>query len=133
MKPPDELTPKQEAAVLALMSAPTTDDAARQVGVSPVTLWRWLQLPAFRDRYRAARRQALEQAVGRLQRIADEAVEALRRNLTCGNPSVEVRAAQAVLEQATRGVELIELEARIAELERAAEAERGAKERRWRA
>ena len=132
MKPPDGLTPKQEAAVAALLAV-GVDEAARRVGVSPVTIWRWQQDPVFREHYRTVRRQALEQATGRLQRLAGDAVEALERNLTCGVPSAEIRAAQAILEQAAKGVELIELEARIAELEQVAETEQGARGRRWRA
>ena len=129
----EKLERKQELAIIALLTEPTVEEAAQAVGVSPVTLWRWMQLEDFRAQYRAARRQALENAVAQLQRTAGEAIEALRRNLACGVPSVEVRAAQVILEQAAKGVELIELEARIAELERVAENEQGAKDQRWRA
>lgn len=86
-------------------------------GASEVTLWRWMQRPDFADRYRAARRTALEGAITHLQQAAGEAAAALRRNLGCVVPSVEVRSALGILEQAFRGAELLDLEERIAALE----------------
>ena len=47
-----------------------------------------------------------------------EAVETLRRNLTARNPSIQVRAAIALLEQGFKAVEAHDLVQRIAELER---------------
>ena len=113
----EKLGRKQELAIIALLNQPTVEEAAQAVGLSQVTLWRWMQLDDFRAQYRAARRQALENGIARLQGTTGEAVGALRRNLACGAPSVEVRAAQVILEQAAKGVELIELEARIEALE----------------
>ena len=45
------------------------------------------------------------------------AVEALVRNLKCDHPAVEVSAARVILDQSYRGVELLEMEARITVLE----------------
>jgi hypothetical protein len=50
-------------------------------------------------------------------------VDTLEINLACEVPSVEVRAALGILEHACRGVELLDLESRLAALE-AAEAAR---------
>jgi hypothetical protein len=116
----EKLERKQELAIVALLQQPPVEEAATAVGVAPVTLWRWLQQPDFGEQYRAARRQVLEHAVTQLQQAASEAVGTLTRNLTCGVPSVEVRAAQAILDQAARGLEVLDLEARIAALEQAA-------------
>ena len=116
----EKLERKQELAIVALLQQPTVDEVAQAVGVAPVTLWRWLQQADFREQYRAARRQVLEHAVTRLQQATSDAVATLRRNLTCRVPSVEVRAAQAILDQAVKGVEVLDLEARIAALEGAA-------------
>jgi hypothetical protein len=74
--------------------------------------------PEFKARYRAARRQVVESAVGRLQQAATLAVDALTRNLTCGIPAVEVGAARSVLDQAIKAVELIDLAERVEALER---------------
>ncbi len=124
----DKLSRKHEQAIAALLSTPSIPAAAKAVGIGEATLWRWLQLPDFSAAYRAARRQVVERAVSELQAAASEAVETLKRNLTCENPGVEIRAAQIVLEQAVKGVELIDLQERVERLESLlAEQEKGKK------
>ena len=115
--------PRQtEAAILALLAEPTIEAAAGRAGVSKSTLLRWQQNPSFRDRYRAARRAIVEGSIGRLQQATGAAVEALQRNLTCGVPAGEIAAAKAIIDQALRGVELVDLAERVEALEQAAEA-----------
>jgi hypothetical protein len=109
---------KGEALIAALLTEPTHAAAAAKAGVSEATAQRWLRKPGFVAAYRAARRAVVEAAVGRLQQVAAEAVEVLRRNMGCGNPAVEVRAAALVIEKAVSGVELIDLATRVEELER---------------
>jgi len=128
---------RQEIAIAALISEPTVEGAAAKAGIAPVTLWRWLRDDSgFREAYRAARRQVIEQAVANLQRAAGEAVETLRTNLHADSPSVQVRAAVAILEHAYRGAEVLDLaerinalEAQVADTERANEGQR--KAARW--
>ena len=126
----EKLTRKQEQAIAALLSTPTLKDAAQASGVSEVSLWRWMQLPEFQAQYRTARRQIVERAVSELQAATGEAVETLKRNLHCEQASVEIRAAQIILEQAVKGVELIDLQERVEALEQAAEQPQG-KVKRW--
>jgi hypothetical protein len=118
----EKWTRKHHEAVLALVSAPTVTRAAEQIGVSEKTLWRWMQREDFREQYRAARRQVVDVALINLQQAAGEAVETLRCNLTCGTPSVEVRAAVAILEQTLKAVELEDLDVRLKALEQHMEA-----------
>jgi hypothetical protein len=68
----------------------------------------------------------VEGAIGHLKQAATEAVATLRRNLTCGTPSVEVRAATAILDQATKAVELFDMVERVERLEARLEASGGA-------
>ena len=84
---------QQDRAILALLTEPTVEAAARVADVAPATIWRWSQQADFRAKLRDARRAVVEGAIGRLQQAATEAVSTLQRNLTCGTPSVEVRAA----------------------------------------
>ena len=109
---------KGEAVIAALLTQPTHAAAAAAAGVSEATVQRWLRRPEFSTAYRLARRAVVETAVGRLQQATADAVDALRRNLTCGMPAVEVRAAVAVLDQAVNGVVLIDLESQVEELKR---------------
>src|SRR6266536_2429950 len=107
----------EEQSILALLTHATIPEAASACGVSESTLWRWLQQPDFQTRYRAARRQVVEGALANLQQATSEAATTLQRNLTCGVPSVEIRAAVAILDQAVKAVELLDLEERVEALE----------------
>ncbi len=129
----DELTRNQERALLALLSESTMAAAAEKANVAEVTIWRWLQLPAFQTRYRQARRQVVEGAIAGLQQATTEAVACLRdvmsdRTAPAGS---RVSAAKAVLDGAIAGVELVELAARIDALEAAVAPSRDSKVRRW--
>jgi len=108
---------KQESAIAALLTERTHADAAAKAGISEATLARWLRVPAFIVAYRAARLRVVEAAIARLQRATGAAVRALTRNLRCGFPSAEIRAADLILAWAARGVELIDLAERVAALE----------------
>jgi hypothetical protein len=119
MSTPDrELTPKQTAAALALLTEGTKEKAAARVGVSVATLRRWEKDPAFLDAVRAARRRVVEDTVSGLQAACAEAVAALARNLTCGKPAAEIRAAEVILDRAAKGVELVDLIAEVEELKK---------------
>jgi transposase-like protein len=124
----DKLSRTHEKAIAALLSTRTIGEAAKACGVNDATLWRWLQLPDFAAQYRLARRQVVERAISELQAATSEAVETLKRNLHCENPAVEIRAAQVIIEQAVKGVELIDLQERVERLESLlAEQEKGKK------
>jgi hypothetical protein len=109
---------KGGAVIAALLTEPTHAAAAAKAGVSEATVQRWLRDPAFAAAYRAARRAVVESAVGRLQQAAAKAVDALERNLTCGQAGAEIRAAVAVLDKAAWGVEFLDMAARLEDLER---------------
>jgi hypothetical protein len=108
---------KQDRAILALLTERSVEAAARSADVAPATIWRWSQQAEFRTRLRAARRAVVEGAIGRLQAAATEAVDTLQRNLTCGTPSVEVRAAATILDQAIKAIELFDIVERVEQLE----------------
>jgi hypothetical protein len=114
----EKLSRKQEQAVIALLSEPTIEAAARKAGVSYRTLKSWLTRPEFQAAYRDARRQLVEQSVAWLQRTALQAAATLRRNLRCGKPAAEIAAAVAILDRALKGIDVLDHEARLGELER---------------
>src|SRR5262249_19805854 len=124
----EKLSRKQEQAIAALLSEPTVEAAAKQADVSHNAMKGWLKNPAFQAAYRAAKRAVLEETVAALQRAAGDAVEALKRNLTCAQPASEIRAAQVILEQAAKGLESVNLLAEIEELRRRLEEQEQAHE-----
>ncbi len=123
----EELGAKHDAAILALLSSRNIEEAARAVEVDPRTLYRWLKEPAFNARYREAKRAAFSQAIARLHQMAGAAVATLGKVMVDSNTpaSTRVRAADSVLAHAAKAIELEDIEARVAELERAAETKGG--------
>jgi hypothetical protein len=112
----EKMSRKQEQAIAALLAEDTVERAAAAASVPYRTLKNWLTLPAFCAAYRRARTQLLERVVARLLNTTTEAVATLKRNLTCGKPSTEVRAALALIQQSLHGVEVLDLENEVAEL-----------------
>jgi hypothetical protein len=113
-----KLPHKQEEILSALLIQPNMESAADAAKVSISTVRRYMQLPEFKKQYLEARRQILDFAIKSLQHITSMAVEALLRNLTCGNPNIEVKAAIVIINQSLKATELLDLENRIDILEK---------------
>jgi hypothetical protein len=113
----DKLSRKMEAAVAALLSEATLEGAAAKAEVGARTLRRWLKLPAFQSAYAGARQELLARSVALLLAATGHAVDTLRAALDAGRTADQVRAAVAILTQAHRGVEVLDLEARLSALE----------------
>ena len=115
---------KMEEAVAALLTQRNQEEAARAVGIGTATLLRWQKEPEFQAAYRAARRAAHAQSVARLQQATSAAVTTLLKVMVDPStpPSTKVRAADSVLDHSAKAIELEDIDARVVELERAAEA-----------
>src|SRR5262245_62049894 len=101
----EKLTRKEESLIGALLTESTGAAAAAKAGVSEATVGRWLRLPAFREAYRAARRELVEGAVGRIQAATGQAVDTLLAVAKGGRKDGDrVRAAVALLDHAFRGL-----------------------------
>ena len=113
---------KKEEANAALLTQRNIEEAAKAVGIGANTLPRWLKVPEFQTAYREARRAAFGQAVARLQQGTSAAATTLLKTMIDpGTPaSVRVRAAEAIFNHAAKGIEIEDIEARVAALETAA-------------
>ena len=107
----------REKALVGLLETSSVTDAAKQSGLSARTIYRYLAEDDFMKEFRRARRDAVEASIGQIQAATGEAVETLKKNLSCENPSVEVRAAQIILDTAYKGVELMDIVERLEILE----------------
>jgi len=110
---------KQEEAIAALLTQRNIEEAARVTGIGSTTLVRWLQMPEFQAAYRDARRAAFSQSIARLQQASSAAVSVLVKIMVDPDAptSSRVRAADVVLERASKAIELEDLDHRIAQLE----------------
>ena len=98
-------------------------DFEAEVLLSPATLLRWQKESEFDTAYREAKRAAFSQSMARLHQMASAAVTTLGKALVDPNtpPATRVRAADSILDHTAKAIELEDLEARLAQLERSAE------------
>jgi hypothetical protein len=107
----------REKALNSLLQSATITDAAQKCGLSEKTLRRYLEDAEFQMEFRAARRIVFEQNIVRLQSLHSGAVDTLERNLNCENPSVEVRAAQIIIEGNRKDFETLDILERLEKIE----------------
>ena len=114
---------KQEEAIAALLSHRSIEEAAHASGVGYKTLLRWMKEPEFDAEYRSAKRAAYGQSIARLQQASSAAVTTLLKLMVDQNvpASTRARCADSVLGHTVKAIELEDIEARIAALERATE------------
>lgn len=117
----DNLSAKQDKAIAALLSEPTIAAAADKLGVNDRQIYRWLEESEFVAAYRAARREAVGQAIARLQQTSSHAVTVLLSLMADRKTPATVRlnAASKVLEFAVKAIELDDIQARLEALEQA--------------
>ena len=117
---------KKEEAIAALLLHPTVEQAARSVNLGTKTLARWMKLPEFEAAYRKARHDAFCKTIARLQHGSSSAVSTLLKIMVDKETpaSTRVRAAQSVLDHATKAFELDDIDARLHILEQQRENEK---------
>ena len=121
-----KLNRKMEAVIAALLTQKNQEEAARTAGISPATLLRWHKLPEFQKAYREARRAAHGQSIARLQQATSAAVSTLLKVMVDPSTpaSTKVRAADSVLDHSAKSIELEDIDARLADIERNLEAQK---------
>ena len=112
---------KKEEAIIALLSQPSVEQAARAASIGPRTLLRWLQMPEFKAAYYKARRDAFGHATARLQQASGAAASTLLKIMVDKDAptSSRLRAAESILSHGAKAIEIEDIEARVAALEAA--------------
>ena len=104
--------------LLALACGLSAEQAARQAGVSVKTAYRRLQDPAFAGRLGDLRAEMLARAAAMLTAAAVESVRTLADLLKPANaPATRLHAARAILEHGVKLRALVEVKARLHDLE----------------
>ena len=114
---------QREKLILALLQQPNLDKAAESIGMSKATAWRIMRTSEFEEQFRRARRQTFSQTTARLQHGSNAAASVLLKIMTDQQApaAARVRAADLVLDRAAKAIELEDIDARVTELERAAD------------
>jgi transposase-like protein len=122
---------KKEEAIAALLTHRTIEEAARSLDIATKTLLRWMKEPEFDAAYRAAKRAAFGQSIARLHHLSSAAVSTLGKIMldSATPPGTRVRAADSILDDTTKAIEIEDIDARVRELEQATEANKGGRGR----
>jgi len=115
--PRDDLTPKQVKTLTALLAGRSVEAAAKEVGVNPATVHRWLNEPSFKAARDAGQRELAELGLSLLLSLVRAAVgvqaEHLREHTRM---QIRQRASEFVIEHALKWIELEDMKARVDEL-----------------
>jgi uncharacterized protein YggE len=120
----EELEPKEDLFLAALLSESTVQDAAAKAGITARTGHRYLATEEFQKAYKLARKEAVNHAIQMVQSAMTEAIVTLRTIMTDPETpaTVRVSAARTILDNGFKAAELEEFGDRIERLEELAEA-----------
>jgi len=105
------------AAVFAIASTATIEQAARLAKISRSTLFRWMTDQSFMNQLRAARSEVFASAIGTLKAATGKAAAVLLDLLSSKKEMTRFRASSAILDLALRIHEGEELDERLRRLE----------------
>ena len=101
-----------------LITAPSLEEGCRKARVSKTTVYAWLKEPGFQAELKRLRQALLDEAFDRLKVGMTQAVDKLLSLLEAdGQLGIQLRAAQTLLDQGIKAVELQDLAHRLEELE----------------
>jgi hypothetical protein len=104
--------------LIALASGLTIRKAAKVAEVSVATVMRRMEEESFRQELAKVRARMIDQAIGRLSKSMAAASTTLHKLLNANSEMCRLAAARSILELGTKLRESVELEERLAELER---------------
>ena len=115
----NELNQRQHKFLKALLTTATVEEASQQASITRKTAYKYLNDPIFKEAYRDARRDAMQQVTTTLQATSVKAVHTLAEVLDDkdATASAKVQASRSILEFAYRAIELDDITARLEELE----------------
>ena len=124
------LSHRQHLAIAEILASPSLEEARRRVKAGKHTFYGWMKEPAFTAELVRQREAVVQQAFDRLKAGLTQAVDKLFELLSVeGQPGIQLRAAQTLLDTGFKAVEHQALERRIEALEAHLASQRT---RRWR-
>lgn len=115
------MTPKQQKALVALLTQPTKEKAATAAGITSKTLRSYLEDPEFQAEYKRAFTGLVEDATRQAQQAISPALATLREIVVDKEENAQARisAARSVLEYSLKLTEATDILSRLDELEAA--------------
>ena len=120
------LSARQQLAITELLGSPSIEESCRRAKVARATIYEWLKEPTFQAELKRQRKELVEQALNRLKMGLFQAANKLFALLEQeGNPGIQLRASQTLLDQGIKAIELQDLECRLEMLEQQVQEQRG--------
>jgi response regulator RpfG family c-di-GMP phosphodiesterase len=121
-----KLSPRQQRAIVFLISSPTQEEACKRAGVTRETINKWMKDPAFEDELENQRQRVFGEALATLKQSVNQAVLTLRSLLDSSNEGVRLRASLHFIRLGLKVREELELKERVQSLEEIVQAQRRA-------
>jgi transposase len=109
----------KEDAIVVLVSCSSYAEAAKELGVSVPTVYKWLGDPEFSAKLEATRNQIVSDSISKLKTHTTKAADTLALLLDDDNPQIRRGVSNDILNHVLKFIELKELEARLKALEMA--------------
>lgn len=107
------LTPRQLQVLPHIIASPSYEEAARRANINPKQIYAWLKEAQFREELQRQRNATFYEALGILKTTALRAVQVLASALEEYDPRIRLAAADKILGNIYRGIELFEIEERL--------------------
>ena len=122
---------KMYPAIAALLKCATVQEAAKEVGIAPNTLSRWMAIPEFRAAHREALRTEFFQSRFLLRQASPAAATTVVKNMLDPKAphSLRQKAAEFILDNSAKTIEDEDVIERLEELENVVKNELGNRKR----
>jgi response regulator RpfG family c-di-GMP phosphodiesterase len=84
-------SPRQQRAIIFLISCPKQEEACRGAGVTRETVHTWMKDPVFREELEEQREAVFSEALNTRKQSANQAVATLRNLLNSENESIRLK------------------------------------------
>lgn len=113
----NELTAKQKAAIPHLIGARNLEEGSRSARISKVTLYQWLNNPAFKKALDDGREAIIEEGLARLKGAVSMAVSGLLELCEDPEKNIKLRACDKILDFFLRSREIEDVLRRLERIE----------------
>lgn len=111
------LTPRQIRVLPHLLASPTYEEAAKRAGISVKQIFIWLRDPNFQKELRKHQGLIFASSISTLKAATERAVQTLINCLGDTDSRVRLSAAEKILTNAYKGMEICEIEERLQAIE----------------
>ncbi len=113
-----QLTHRQQLAIAEILASPSLEEARRRLKAGKDTFYGWTKEVAFQAELTRRRQALVDHAFDRLKSGLTQAVDKLFQLLSVeGQPGIQLRAAQTLLDTGLKALDLHDFERRLAALE----------------